>query len=133
MFYIQFYSGFDINRQLKHVEMGVWSQSNCNSSDHYRGAISSRMMCAWNDRNDWGPCFVRLIIILTISLWPQAYPFFSFQNDEGAPLMCHSPRLGRWYLAGVLTSHNCGAAKHPAVYADVNSLQSWIRNTIGLT
>lgn len=98
--------GYFINKQLRHLEMKIVDQETCNGTEHYRGKLSQQMACAINKHSQ--PCF----------------------NDEGAPLMCHDPGHGRWYLAGVLTTQSCDSQKHPAIFADTYSMLEWIQNTI---
>lgn len=43
--------------------------------------------------------------------------------------MCHGGD-GSWYLAGVLTSYQCGARPRPAVYARVDQSSEWITNVV---
>ena len=103
--------GYFVNQQLRHLEMELSPElSRCNSSQHYAGFLSPRMLCASAAGGGTGqPC----------------------ANDEGAPLLCLEPSGGRWQLAGLLSAHSCGSLRlHPAIYADVSSLRPWILATI---
>uniref|UniRef100_A0A914W906 Peptidase S1 domain-containing protein n=1 Tax=Plectus sambesii TaxID=2011161 RepID=A0A914W906_9BILA len=100
--------GYYINKQLRHLEMSVWKSAECNSSDHYSGLIDPTILCASSKEQEWGPCF----------------------NDEGSPLMCHDAVSGRWYLAGILTTHRCGSRNHPAIFADIFAVKEWISHLV---
>lgn len=55
----------------------------------------------------------------------------SFQNEEGAPLMCVNDR-GEWELQGTMSYHsNCGRGSHPSIFNNITPALDWIKQTIG--
>ena len=58
-------------------------------------------------------------------------PFFQFQHDTGAPLMCLDS-AGSWKLSGILSHEGeCLTRSHPDVFTSVVELSDWISKTIG--
>ncbi|XP_063059639.1 transmembrane protease serine 13b [Engraulis encrasicolus] len=91
------------SRSLMQVDVDLISTADCNRYNVYGGQITNNMQCAGHLEGGKDSC----------------------QGDSGGPLVCEDD--GRWFLTGITSwGEGCGQRNKPGVYANVNSLISWI-------
>lgn len=94
---------------LQKVQVGVISQSTCNSSSSYDGDLTSNMFCAGFLTGGKDAC----------------------QGDSGGPLAVNDN--GTWTQIGVVSWGNgCALPDLPGVYAKVSNYISWIESETGI-
>lgn len=92
---------------LREAKVKLVHQDQCNAEKSYEGAIHNRALCAGFEEGGVDAC----------------------QYDSGGPLACEQD--GLWYLTGVVSwGHNCGDPHKYGVYADMEDMTEWVRETI---
>lgn len=92
---------------LREAVVKLVHQEKCNREESYGGAIHNRALCAGFEVGGVDAC----------------------QYDSGGPLACEYD--GQWYLTGVVSwGHNCGQPHKYGVYADMQSMQGWVKGVI---
>ena len=117
---------------LSHLTLPTIDMDKCNSSNHYAGALSEDAICSEHTSTPT-TCYVSNQRLHQKTSAATYLLQISFQNDEGAPLMCFSNRTSTWELQGLLSYHgNCGRRPQPTVYSAMTpQLLNWIVRTIG--
>ena len=93
---------------LYKVTVPIISNSVCNNSAHYNGAITNNMLCAGYDVGGYDSC----------------------QGDSGGPLAVYN--TNQYQLVGVVSwGIGCAQPNKQGVYARVSQYVTWIQSSIG--
>uniref|UniRef100_A0A3Q0RS79 Neurotrypsin n=1 Tax=Amphilophus citrinellus TaxID=61819 RepID=A0A3Q0RS79_AMPCI len=102
-------TGHSYSKTLQQAPLSLFPRRHC--EQHFRGAFTSRMLCAGSDHSE------RRVD--------------SCRGDSGGPLVCERPG-GGWVVYGVTSwGHACRTQQSPGVYTKVSAFISWIRKVIG--
>ena len=93
--------------KLQEVNLPIVSRTDCNDRNSYKGAITTRMMCAGQQGKD------------------------SCQGDSGGPLVVRDSQNRYEILAGVVSwGIGCAQANYFGVYSRVAVLSAWVNRTM---
>ncbi|KAK2824230.1 hypothetical protein Q5P01_021405 [Channa striata] len=97
------YASWHYTQYLKEGKVNLLSRTACNSSLHYKGLITDKMMCARSP--DWRTD--------------------ACKGDSGGPLVCDM--AGRMFLFGIVSwGEDCAKKNKPGVYTQVTKYNRWI-------
>jgi secreted trypsin-like serine protease len=100
-------SGGSYPTELRQVQVPIVSRGNCNDTNSYNGAITTRMICAGETGKD------------------------SCQGDSGGPLIVRDAEGRYQVLAGVVSwGTGCALANKYGVYSRIAVLGPWVQQVI---
>ncbi|XP_030603481.1 plasminogen activator, urokinase a [Archocentrus centrarchus] len=103
-------SAFQFSQYLKHAEVKLMSNAECNKELYYENRITDNMFCAASP--DWSTD--------------------ACKGDSGGPLVCGAS--GRMFLFGVVSwGEGCALKNKPGVYTEVTNYNKWIAENTGLS